>query len=198
MTNILFIKLLIKSEKGKFHFSFFYIKKYRGEIKMSKKLAIVGEFKEFITKGNVLDLAVGVIIGGAFTSIVNALVNGIITPLIGIVIKLVTGYKDVGDATKGLVYKTHGVSFDYGSVISAVITFLITAFVLFLIVKAVNKAQNVIPIEKEDVEAPETTDQILGDIRLLLQEQAKQNDASLATEDVKAAVEEGIETETKG
>lgn len=165
---------------------------------MSKKLAIVGEFKEFITKGNVLDLAVGVIIGGAFTSIVNALVNGIITPLIGIVIKLVTGYKDVGAATKGLVYKTHGVSFDYGSVISAVITFLITAFVLFLIVKAVNKAQNVIPIEKEDVEAPETTDQILGDIRLLLQEQAKQNDASLATEDVKAAVEEAIETETKG
>ncbi|MGY3766705.1 large conductance mechanosensitive channel protein MscL [Vagococcus vulneris] len=133
------------------------------------------EFKEFIMRGNVLDLAVGVIIGGAFTSIVNALVNGIITPLIGLIIKLLTNHKDMKEATSGMVFNVNGIKFEYGTVISAIITFLITAFVLFLIVKAVNKAEAIIPSkekEQEEEEAPkETTDSILADIRELLEKQ---------------------------
>ncbi|MGO2083485.1 large conductance mechanosensitive channel protein MscL [Vagococcus sp.] len=137
---------------------------------------MIKEFKEFITRGNVIDLAVGVIIGGAFTTIVNALVSGIITPLIGVVIKLITGHKNLDSATQGMVFKINGVKFDYGMLISAIITFLITAFVLFLIVKAINKAQTILPAEKEDeASAPvETTDAILNDIRQLLKEQASQ------------------------
>ncbi|MGO3732946.1 MAG: large conductance mechanosensitive channel protein MscL [Vagococcus sp.] len=132
------------------------------------------EFKEFISRGSVLDLAVGVIIGGAFTAIVNAFVVGIITPLIGLVISLIVpGSTDMEDATKGMVFKVNNIEFNYGSVISAIVTFLITAFVLFMIIKAVNKANSVIPkeelVEEEPVVDPQEA--ILEDIRALLQEQ---------------------------
>lgn len=139
------------------------------------------EFREFVARGNVLDLAVGVIIGGAFTSIVNALVNGLITPLIGLVIRLITGRKSLDDATSGMFFKVNGIKFEYGTVISAIVTFLITAFVLFLIVKFVNKAESSLPTKKQEEEQKEqaeekqaeTTDAILADIRRLLEEQAK-------------------------
>lgn len=138
---------------------------------------MIKEFKEFITRGNVIDLAVGVIIGGAFTTIVNALVSGIITPLIGVVIKLITDHKNLDSATQGMSFKINGIAFNYGMLISAIITFLITAFVLFLIVKAINKAQTILPTEEEkeeESEPVETTDDILNDIRQLLKEQATQ------------------------
>ncbi|MEG0255045.1 large conductance mechanosensitive channel protein MscL [Vagococcus sp.] len=134
------------------------------------------EFKEFISRGSVLDLAVGVIIGGAFTGIVTKLTENVITPLITLIISFIfPGTKNVEDATKGLNFVVNGVKFDYGAVISAIITFLITAFVLFLIIKAVNKANNIIPkkeVEEEVVE-PETSEDILQDIRGLLIEQNK-------------------------
>ncbi|MEG0550544.1 MAG: large conductance mechanosensitive channel protein MscL [Vagococcus sp.] len=134
------------------------------------------EFKEFISRGSVLDLAVGVIIGGAFTGIVTKLTENVITPLITLIISFIfPGTKNVEDATKGLNFVVNGVKFDYGAVISAIITFLITAFVLFLIIKAVNKANNIIPkkgVEEEVVE-PETSEDILQDIRDLLIEQNK-------------------------
>ena len=98
------------------------------------------EFKEFISKGNVIDLAVAVIIGGAFTAIVNSLVNDIIMPLVGIVlggVDFTTLALKVGDA-----------SLTYGNFIQAIITFLIIAFVLFLIVRTMNKAK------KAEEEAP--------------------------------------------
>ncbi|MGX7024929.1 large conductance mechanosensitive channel protein MscL [Vagococcus hydrophili] len=137
------------------------------------------EFKEFISRGSVLDLAVGVIIGGAFTSIVTALTANIITPLINLVIKWITKSKDMKDATKGMILDVNGVKFDYGSVISAVITFLITAFVLFLIIKAVNKANKIVPKKEEEVEEeevePETSEAILNDIRDLLKAQQENN-----------------------
>ncbi|MGX7014239.1 large conductance mechanosensitive channel protein MscL [Vagococcus silagei] len=153
------------------------------------------EFKDFITKGSVIDLAVGVIVGGAFTSIVNALVSGFITPLIGVVIKATTGHKNVDDATKGLIFEAYGVEFNYGIVISALITFLITALVLFIVVKAINKAQSVIPIEP--VDNPETTDEILGDIRALLQAQVKNNETILTVEKVIDDVAEATQLEPK-
>ncbi len=92
------------------------------------------EFKAFINRGNVMDMAVGVIIGGAFTSIVTALTNNIITPLIN----LIAG----GNATEvsGLVIP--GTSIDFGAFIGAVINFLIVAFVVFCLVRVVNRATN--------------------------------------------------------
>lgn len=95
--------------------------------------ALLKEFKEFINRGNVMDLAVGVIIGGAFTSIVTSLTDNIINPLISVVAG--------GSSTKisGLVVP--GTNIDFGAFISACINFLIVAFVVFMLVKAINKAQ---------------------------------------------------------
>ncbi len=116
------------------------------------------EFKEFAIKGNMIDLAVGVIIGGAFNSLVTSLVNNIMMPILS----LVTGRLDFNNlffALDGQHYKTleaakaAGVStVNYGTFISGVINFLIMAFVVFLFVKAMNKLRNT---DKEP--APVTT-----------------------------------------
>ncbi len=100
-------------------------------------MSLISEFKEFINRGNVMDMAVGVIIGGAFTSIVTSLTNDIINPLI----KLVSGG---GTEISGLTIPVPGTErgIDFSSFISAIINFLIVAVVVFLIVKAFNKAQN--------------------------------------------------------
>lgn len=101
------------------------------------------EFKAFITRGNVLDMAVGIIVGGAFTAIITSLVNNILTPLIN----WIPGADDTGALQvvlreavldgEGKVL-TQALVIDFGAVISAIISFLITAFVLFLIIKTVN------------------------------------------------------------
>ena len=100
-------------------------------------MSLVSEFKDFINRGNVMDMAVGVIIGGAFTSIVTSLTNDIINPLI----KLVSGS---GTEISGLTIPVPGTEngIDFSSFISAIINFLIVAIVVFFIVKAFNKAQN--------------------------------------------------------
>ena len=88
------------------------------------------EFREFITRGNVIDLAVAVVIGLAFTAVINAVVSGLITPLIGII-----GGNDYRD----LDFTINGSTFEYGLVINAIIQFLlIAAAVFFLIVKPIN------------------------------------------------------------
>lgn len=93
------------------------------------------EFKEFAFKGNVVDLAVGVIIGGAFQAIVSSLVKDIITPIITVLIKLVTGNSDLESlAWNGITY---------GNFISAILDFFIVAFCLFLFVKYINKLNNI-------------------------------------------------------
>ncbi|WP_086445489.1 large conductance mechanosensitive channel protein MscL [Candidatus Enterococcus lemimoniae] len=134
---------------------------------------MIKEFKEFIMRGNVLDLAVGVVIGSAFTAIVTQIVNGLITPLVSLVFVLTTGEKSADDALGALVFHVKGVAFNIGDVISALITFLITAFVLFLIVKAVNKMKKTPEAAEEEVSGP-TTDDLLEQIRDLL---AAQNTA---------------------
>ena len=106
---------------------------------------MLNEFKAFIAKGNVVDLAVGIIIGAAFTAIVNSLVADLINPIIGVI----TGGIDFsnlfinlgsGDFTSLAAAKDAGAPvFAYGSFITAVINFLIIAWVVFLLVKAVNK-----------------------------------------------------------
>lgn len=92
---------------------------------------ILSEFQEFIDKGDVMDMAVGIIIGGAFTSVVSALTDDVINPLI----TFVTGGN--GTEVGGLVVP--GTSIDFGAFISAILNFLIIALVTFLLIKGVNK-----------------------------------------------------------
>ena len=104
----------------------------------------IQEFKEFAVKGNVMDMAVGIIIGGAFTAIVTSLVNDIISPLIGVLVKM-----DFNELTATIL----GVEVKYGAFIMAVVNFLIVALVLFSIIKAMNKASEL--VKKKEEEAPE-------------------------------------------
>ena len=112
------------------------------------------EFKKFISRGNVLDLAVGVIIGGAFQSIVNSLVNDIIMPVIG----LLTGGTHFSSWSvtfgKGLVESP--ATLNYGNFIAAVLNFFIMAFVLFLLVKAINKGRDAFTKKDSTPEPPKT------------------------------------------
>jgi large conductance mechanosensitive channel len=106
------------------------------------------EFRDFIAKGNVLDLAVGIIIGAAFTGIVTSFVKDVITPLLGLAGKanfenlflvLKEGDSPGPYATPDAAQKLHAVTLTYGNFLNAVINFLLVAFVIFLIVKAANK-----------------------------------------------------------
>lgn len=101
-------------------------------------MKIVSEFREFINRGNVMDMAVGVIIGAAFTAIVTSLTTDIINPLI----KLLTGGQgtDVAGLTIPVAGTENGI--DFGAFISAIINFLIVAWVVFLMVKAFNKMRD--------------------------------------------------------
>lgn len=100
------------------------------------------EFKEFITKGNVLDMAVGVIIGAAFKDIVTSLTNDLISPILGIFggvdfsdLKIVIGTKEVVDAAGATTLVEN--TLNYGAFITAIINFLIMAFIIFMLVKGV-------------------------------------------------------------
>lgn len=104
---------------------------------------MIKEFKEFIMKGNVVDLAVAVVLGGAFSAIVTALVEQIIMPIVS--------YATAGVSVQELTLTVGGITFGIGIFLNAVITFLIIAFVLFLIVKAMNK------VNKKEEPAPATT-----------------------------------------
>ena len=97
----------------------------------------VSEFKAFITKGNVMDLAVGVMIGGAFQSIVNSLVNDIFMPIIS----AITGGVDFSSWAITFGEGENAAQLTYGNFIAAIINFLLMALVLFLVIKAFNKAK---------------------------------------------------------
>lgn len=106
--------------------------------KGSTMKSLLAEFKEFINRGNVIDMAVGIIIGAAFTAIVTSLTDDIINPLI----KLITGGNgtDVAGLTIPVAGTENGI--DFGAFISAIINFLIVAWVVFMIVKAFNKMKD--------------------------------------------------------
>lgn len=139
----------------------------------------ISEFKTFINKGNVLDLAVGVIIGGAFSTITASLTNDIIMPIVSIFI----GGVDFSSMSVMLpsvfptAPDTAPNTLNYGSFLSAVINFLILALVVFFIVKAVNKAMELGKKKKEEAPPappePSKEEQLLTEIRDLLREQAK-------------------------
>ena len=112
----------------------------------------MGEFKEFIMRGNVMDLAVGVIIGGAFGAIVNSLCADVITPLIQLIIGKVIGVDSIDEMTK--VLNVGPIAF--GNFISAVINYLIMAIIIFIMVKAINKLMNMRKKEEEEEEEATT------------------------------------------
>ena len=137
---------------------------------------MLGEFREFIMKGDVLDLAVGVVIGSAFTAIVKQVVDGLITPLVGLVISLIPGTTNgnLEDTLNILDVKFRGVTFQFGDVISAIITFIITGFVLFLVVRAANRAKNLREKPVVVVKKTPTSEDYLAEIRDLLKAQANE------------------------
>ena len=96
-----------------------------------KKKGFIAEFKEFINRGSVIDLAVGVVVGGAFTAIVNSLVNDIITPLIGLILG--------GVNFSGLAITVGDANVMYGNFIQNIINFIIVAFCIFCVVRAMNR-----------------------------------------------------------
>jgi len=120
---------------------------------------MIKEFRDFISKGNVIDLAVGVIIGGAFGKIVTSLVNDIIMPLLGIVIG--------GVDFTSLSFKVNDSTVMYGMFIQNTIDFLLIAAAIFLMVKTINKFKKLEKKEKEPSKSP-TTEQLLTEIRDLL------------------------------
>lgn len=113
-------------------------------------MKILKEFKEFISRGNVMDMAVGIIIGGAFTGIVNSLVNDIINPLIGMI-----GGTDLSGYV--LVLKDEA-TLNYGSFLAAIINFLIMAVVVFIMIKTINTTSKALTRKKKEEEpaAPTT------------------------------------------
>ena len=122
-------------------------------------MGMIKEFKEFVMRGNVVDLAIGVIIGGAFGKIISSLIEDVITPLL---LKPALSAANLSKIEELTVFG--GVK--YGMFISAVINFIIIAFVLFLIIKGINAAK-----KKEVVEVPPagpTQEQLLAEIRDLL------------------------------
>lgn len=129
-------------------------------------MSMLEEFKKFAMRGNVVDLAVGVVIGGAFGKIVSSLVDQVIMPPIG----LVTGGIDFSQLKWVLkpadpATKTAEVAIQYGAFINTVITFLIIAFVIFLMVKAINRLSRK---EEEKPAAPPADVVLLTEIRDLL------------------------------
>ena len=138
---------------------------------------MINEFKDFIAKGNVMDMAVGIIIGAAFTAIVTSLVGDLINPIIS----LFMGGLDfsglfvlLGDGEFGSITAAEEAGaavFAYGRFIMAVINFLIIAFVVFLLVKAVNRVKEASEEEEEPAEeepAGPTQEELLAEIRDLL------------------------------
>jgi len=125
-------------------------------------MSLVKEFRDFAMRGNVVDMAVGVIIGAAFGKIVSSLVDNVLMPPIG----FLTGGVDFKDKAWTLVEKTAttaGVTIKWGDFINTVIQFLIVAFCLFLIIKAMNTAKTA--FEKKEAAAPPP--EAPADIKLL-------------------------------
>ena len=134
------------------------------------------EFKEFAMKGNVMDMAIGVIIGGEFGKIVTSLVNDIIMPLVGALIGNVN-FTTLSVTLKEAVMEgdqvvKEAVTLNYGNFIQVTVDFLIIAFCIFLVLKGINKASNMVKKEEEAAPAPapepSAEEKLLTEIRDLL------------------------------
>ncbi|HMN32821.1 MAG: large-conductance mechanosensitive channel protein MscL [Chitinophagaceae bacterium] len=119
-------------------------------------MSFINEFKEFALKGNVMDMAVGVIIGGAFGKIVSSLVDDMLMPIIGTIL---------GNDFEKLSATINGATVKYGTFIQNVVNFLIIAFVIFLMIKAMNKMKKKQEVVPADPPPPSSTDVLLMEIR---------------------------------
>src|SRR5438552_3395841 len=136
------------------------------------------EFKEFAMKGNVADMAIGIVIGAAFGAIVNSLVTDIVTPIIGFLtggldfssryVLLRDGNPPAPYATVAAAKAAGAVTVNIGVFISLLINFLIVAFVLFMVVKAINRMRRGQPAAPPAPPLPTTEERLLGEIRDLL------------------------------
>jgi large conductance mechanosensitive channel len=127
------------------------------------------EFKKFAMRGNVLDLAVAVVVGGAFGKIVSSLTDEIIMPIIGVL----TGGIDFSDfawTIKKATVDSEAVTVNYGIFINSIITFTIVAFAIFMVVKLMNKLQRQKEEEPKKEASPTKEEVLLGEIRDLLKE----------------------------
>lgn len=127
-------------------------------------MSFISEFKEFAVKGNVVDMAVGVVIGGAFGKIVTSLVSDVIMPIVGVI----TGganFSDLKVILKEAVGETPAVSINYGAFIQNIIDFTIIAFCIFVAIKAINKLKREKPAEPETPAEPSEDIVLLREIR---------------------------------
>ena len=133
---------------------------------------MIQEFKKFISRGNVVDLAVGVVVGGAFSKIVTSLVDNIIMPLVGIIIGGI-------DFTK-LSFTLFDVKVEYGLFLQNVVDFLIIAFCIFMVVKLINKVTHK---KKEEPKPPVKSDEVklLEEIRDLMKKETKKDTKKKST-----------------
>jgi large conductance mechanosensitive channel len=140
-------------------------------------MAIIDEFKAFALKGNLIDFAVGVVVGGGFTKITSTFIDGIVMPLIGKIVggqdfselkyKIQDGSKDVLDASGNIITKAvPEVYIRYGEFMSAVIDFFMVALVMFFVVKAMNKLRK--KAEEETIVVKPNQEILLEEIRDLL------------------------------
>lgn len=125
-------------------------------------MSIIKEFRDFAMRGNVVDMAVGVIIGGAFGKIVSSLVGDVVMPVLGILTGGVD-FKDLKFVLAEAVGETPAVTLNYGAFVQNVFDFIIIAFAIFMMIKALNKVKK--PVEK--VKGP-TQEELLAEIRDLL------------------------------
>lgn len=133
-------------------------------------MKLVDEFKAFAMRGNVIDMAVGIIIGGAFGKIVTSFVNDVIMPPIGLLIGGVD-FKDLSIVIKEAVGETTAVTINYGNFVQVVIDFLIIAFVIFTMIKMMNAAkrkEKIAPVAPPVPPAPTKEELLLTEIRDLL------------------------------
>lgn len=132
-------------------------------------MSFLGEFKKFAMRGNVVDMAVGIILGSAFGAIVNSLVNDVIMPPIGLLLGNVD-FSQLSLTLRPAVEGQAAVVINYGTFINTIVSFLVIAFSVFLMVKTINKLESKKAEEPAPVKAPElsTEEKLLTEIRDLL------------------------------
>jgi large conductance mechanosensitive channel len=150
-------------------------------LKAGKKAGrIIGEFKEFISKGNVTDMAVGIIVGTSFTAIVNSLVHDVITPLVGLIIGGID-FSALAFTVNSFLFPDLSVTIRYGNFLQSVVSFFIIAVCVFFMVKTLNALRR----KKDGGDSPEKTKQdeqilLLTEIRDLLRQSREDLNSSSA------------------
>ncbi len=153
-----------------------------------ERISIFADFKKFITRGNVLDMAVGVIVGGAFTAIVNSLSNNILKPFINYLLALILGadaltevYTFLGDPVMladGTIDLANSIYIDWGAFINAIINFFLIAVVLFLIVRIINGVRR--RLDAKEIAAAEAKAKVEAEAKAAADAQAAAKAAEVA------------------